>query len=63
MDAQADLALHYLHMPKDTFLHDTAQIMLKYSEHQLQRQHLFPKDIAIKTNLPLYRVLNEQIDM
>ena len=36
-----------------------------YCEPSLQRQHLFPKDIkiAIKMNLLLYRILNEQIDM
>ena len=33
----------------------------RYSEPSLQRQHV-PKDVAIKTNLLLYRILNEQID-
>ena len=40
-------------------LHCFAQAGIsEYSEPSLQQQHLFPK-----TNLLLYRILNEQIDM
>ena len=59
----------YLTLPSylKTFCFDI--IYIPYIQPLLERQHLFPKmlfvpkDVAIKTNLLLYRILNGQNNM
>ena len=59
---KTDRTVCWTHMSKGTV--SNAVTHQRYcSEPSLQRQHLFPKDVAIKMNLLLYRILNEQIDL
>ena len=57
----SDLGLHCL--PNSTLQYIRHKLVKDYSELSLQQQHLFPKNIAIKMNLLLYRIFNEQINM
>ena len=60
MHEQDDLNLRVLRMFEDTLPVDAAQIVQRTL---VTTTSFVPKDVAIKMNLLLYSILNDQIDM